>query len=44
VQVLQSFFDRGGAVIDSSPMYGSSEEVIGYGLARLGSADPVLGD
>jgi hypothetical protein len=40
VQVLQSFFDRGGAVIDSSPMYGSSEEVIGYGLARLGSADP----
>lgn len=34
VEVLQEFFDRGGGVIDSSPMYGSSEEVIGYGLAR----------
>lgn len=29
LQVLQVFFDRGGAVIDSSPMYGSSEQVIG---------------
>jgi aryl-alcohol dehydrogenase-like predicted oxidoreductase len=28
-QVLQAFFDGGGAVIDSSPMYGSSEQVIG---------------
>jgi diketogulonate reductase-like aldo/keto reductase len=35
VKVLQTFFDRGGAVIDSSPMYGSSEEVIGHCLARL---------
>jgi diketogulonate reductase-like aldo/keto reductase len=35
VQVLQAFFDRGGGVIDSSPMYGSSEEVIGYCLARI---------
>ena len=34
-EVLQAFFDRGGAVIDSSPMYGSSEEVIGYCLARI---------
>jgi diketogulonate reductase-like aldo/keto reductase len=34
-QVLQTFFDRGGAVIDSSPMYGSSEEVIGYCLERV---------
>jgi aryl-alcohol dehydrogenase-like predicted oxidoreductase len=33
--VLQTFFDEGGAVIDSSPMYGSSEEVIGYCLARI---------
>jgi diketogulonate reductase-like aldo/keto reductase len=29
VPVLQSFFDRGGAIIDSSPMYGRSEAVIG---------------
>jgi diketogulonate reductase-like aldo/keto reductase len=35
VQVLQTFFDMGGGVIDSSPMYGSSEEVIGYCLAHI---------
>ena len=33
-QVIQTFFDRGGTLIDSSPMYGSSEGVVGYGLAR----------
>ena len=27
--VLQTLFDHGGALIDSSPMYGASEEVIG---------------
>ena len=35
IKVLQAFFDQGGAVIDSSPMYGSSEEVIGHCLARI---------
>jgi diketogulonate reductase-like aldo/keto reductase len=34
--VLAEFFRRGGGMIDSSPMYGSSERVIGDGLARLG--------
>ena len=34
-QVMQTFFDRGGSLINSSPMYGSSESVIGYGLARI---------
>ena len=34
-KVLQTFFDRGGSVIDSSPMYGSSEAVIGYCLGRI---------
>jgi diketogulonate reductase-like aldo/keto reductase len=34
-QVMQTFFDRGGSLIDSSPMYGSSEAVIGYGLTRI---------
>jgi diketogulonate reductase-like aldo/keto reductase len=29
VPVLQAFFDRGGALIDSSPMYGAAEEVVG---------------
>lgn len=28
-KVLQVFFDAGGALIDSSPMYGSSERVLG---------------
>ncbi len=35
VQVLQAFFDRGGALIDSSPMYGSSQEVIGHSLRQI---------
>ena len=35
VQVLRAFFEAGGGVIDSSPMYGTSEEVIGYSLARI---------
>lgn len=35
VQVLQAFFDRGGALIDSSPMYGSSQEVIGHCLGKI---------
>ncbi|MGE0268084.1 MAG: aldo/keto reductase [Candidatus Omnitrophota bacterium] len=34
-EVLRTFFDMGGTVIDSSPMYGTSEEVIGYALGRL---------
>jgi len=33
--VLRRFFALGGGLIDSSPMYGSSEAVIGYGLDRL---------
>ena len=28
-EVLQRFFDHGGALIDSSPMYGSAESVLG---------------
>ena len=35
VKVLQTFFDLGGGLVDSSPMYGSSEEVIGYCLERI---------
>jgi diketogulonate reductase-like aldo/keto reductase len=34
--VMRAFFDDGGRLIDSSPMYGSSQPVIGYGLKRLG--------
>jgi diketogulonate reductase-like aldo/keto reductase len=35
-QVMRAFFAAGGRMIDSSPMYGSSQAVIGYGLAKLG--------
>ena len=35
VQVLRAFFEGGGGMIDSSPMYGTSEEVIGYCLPRI---------
>ncbi len=34
-QVLQIFFDNGGAVIDSSPMYGTSEMVVGNLLKTI---------
>ncbi len=34
--VMRAFFDAGGRMIDSSPMYGSSQAVIGNGLSRLG--------
>jgi diketogulonate reductase-like aldo/keto reductase len=40
VRVLQTFFEMGGAVIDSSPMYGTSEEVIGHCLAQIGNGRP----
>lgn len=36
-QVLRSFFELGGALIDSSPMYGSSQSVIGHALGQLNS-------
>lgn len=42
VEVLRTFFERGGTVVDSSPMYGSSEEVIGYCLERLGRDRPLF--
>ena len=35
-EVMRVFFEEGGRMIDSSPMYGSAQEVIGYGLAKLG--------
>ncbi len=41
-KVLQAFFDHGGALIDSSPMYGSSEEVIGDCLKRIKNKDALF--
>ena len=34
--VVRAFLTSGGRLIDSSPMYGSSQAVIGYALAKLG--------
>ena len=35
--VMRAFFAAGGRMIDSSPMYGSSQPVIGYGLQKFGA-------
>lgn len=40
--VMKAFFDLGGTMIDSSPMYGSSQPVIGYGLEKLGKTRAVF--
>jgi diketogulonate reductase-like aldo/keto reductase len=40
--VMAAFFEAGGSVIDSSPMYGSSQPVIGYGLEKLGRPDALF--
>src|SRR5262249_59883960 len=41
-EVMRAFFAEGGRMIDSSPMYGSSQEVIGYGLRKLGHPQPLF--
>lgn len=41
-EVMKAFFDLGGTMIDSSPMYGSSQPVIGYGLEKLGKTRAVF--
>jgi diketogulonate reductase-like aldo/keto reductase len=42
IAVMKAFFDGGGRVIDSSPMYGSSQGVVGEGLVRLGRVEQVF--
>lgn len=41
-EVMRSFFAAGGRLIDSSPMYGSSQDVIGYGLGKLKAGSTVF--
>ncbi len=41
-QVMRAFFAEGGRMIDSSPMYGSAQSVIGHGLAQIGSGVPLF--
>ncbi|RVU39668.1 aldo/keto reductase [Hwanghaeella grinnelliae] len=38
-EVLRRFFSHGGGMIDSSPMYGTAEDVLGDCFQRLGSTD-----
>jgi diketogulonate reductase-like aldo/keto reductase len=42
VDVMKAFFEGGGRMIDSSPMYGSSQPVVGHGLQRLGRPQALL--
>jgi len=42
VEVMQAFFANGGQLIDSSPMYGSAEQVIGELLQRTGPHDKLF--
>jgi diketogulonate reductase-like aldo/keto reductase len=37
-RILEIFLEQGGTLIDSSPMYGSSADVLGYGLKRIEDA------
>ena len=41
--VIAAFFKAGGRMIDSSPMYGSSQPVIGYGLQSRATLRSFLG-
>ncbi|HEY0824561.1 MAG TPA: aldo/keto reductase [Ramlibacter sp.] len=41
-QVMRAFFEAGGRLIDSSPMYGSSQGVVGDGLRSLGAQQRVF--
>jgi diketogulonate reductase-like aldo/keto reductase len=42
VAVMRAFLDGGGRLIDSSPMYGSSQQVVGDGLAALHAGSQVF--
>ena len=43
-EVMRAFFAAGGRMIDSSPMYGSSQGVIGDGLKKLGATNVFSAD
>lgn len=38
-EVVRAFFEHGGGLVDSSPMYGSAPDVMGYALDKLGKPD-----
>ncbi|MDF2178266.1 aldo/keto reductase [Aliiglaciecola sp. CAU 1673] len=40
--ILETFLSMGGRLVDSSPMYGSSEEVVGWAWQKLGKPDALM--
>lgn len=42
VDVMQAFFDRGGQLVDSSPMYGDAEAVTGVLLDKIGNTQDLF--
>lgn len=42
VAVMRALLEGGGTLIDSSPMYGSSQDVVGRGIDRLGAGSRVF--
>jgi len=42
MKVLETFFARGGGLVDSSPMYGSAQEVMGWCLERLPETERLI--
>lgn len=41
-EVVKAFFELGGGLIDSSPMYGSAPDVMGYALQELGTPESLF--
>lgn len=41
-EVVRAFVEQGGTMVDSSPMYGQAERVVGELVSRLGVADRVF--
>ncbi|REC95133.1 aldo/keto reductase [Kushneria indalinina] len=41
-EILELFFQRGGRVVDASPMYGSAEEAVGELIERLDRRDDLF--
>lgn len=38
-EVLRRFFEHGGGMVDSSPMYGTAEDVLGHCFRKLGNTE-----
>ncbi len=41
-EVLEAMFAHGGGMVDCSPMYGSSADVLGFALGRAGTRAPLF--